>query len=123
MSFLTDRKRAEGLGAGGSGAQKHWQMIGTSCAIAILFPLSILVFGHALGGTYEETLAQLARPCSSVVLALTLVVGLIHVKTEIDEAVEDYVGGIKRKLTLIAVSFGIYTLMATGLFALIKLAL
>ena len=56
-------------------------------------------------------------------MGLGLVVGLNHFKMEIDEAVEDYIHGIAQKLTLIAVSAATYTLMAVGLFALLKLAL
>lgn len=123
MNFLTDRKRAEGLGAGGHGAQGHWKMIATSLMIAVLLPLSIIIFGCALGNDQATVAEYYGRPFPAIVTALTLIVGITHFKMEVDEAVEDYVGGIKRKLTLIAVAAFSYALMASGLFALVKLAL
>ncbi len=123
MNFLTDRKRAVGLGAGGSGAQQHWKTIATSIALLFLVPSSILIVGCALGGTHSEVLAFFARPVPAIMLAISLVIGISHLKIEAQEAIEDYIGGIKRKLTLIALSGFCYVLTATGLFALLKLAL
>ncbi len=123
MKFLTDRKRATGLGSGGTGADHHWLTIATSLSLVILVPLLIFTFGYAVGHSYEEVLAFYSSPCIAIISALCLVGGIIHLKTEVDEAVEDYVGGIKRKLTLIAVAGFCYALMATGLFALLKLAI
>lgn len=123
MNFLTDRKRAQGLGAGHSGTHHHWEMMVSSIAIAVLIPISIFMFGSALGGTYEEVIAYYARPFPAIITALTLVVGIFHFMREAQAAAEDYIGGTKRKLTIIVLSFGCYALMAAGLFALIKLAL
>jgi succinate dehydrogenase / fumarate reductase membrane anchor subunit len=123
MSFITDRKRAGGLGAGGHGADHHWQRMVASIALAILVPLFIFTFGSALGGTYEDVIATYSRPFPAIVAALTLVVGIPHLMREANVAVEDYVGGIKRQLTMIAVSAFSYTVLAAGLFALVKLAL
>jgi len=123
MAYLTDRKRAEGLGAGGSGAQQHWKMIASSILLTILVPLFVCTFGGLIGEDLVEVTATLGRPVPFIIVALTLVVGINHFKMEADEAIEDYVGGIKRKLTLIAVSAFSYTLIALGLFALLKIAL
>lgn len=123
MSFLTDRKRAQGLGAGGHGADHHWQRMVASICLTVLVPLFIITFGCALGGSYEDVIAFYSRPFSAIVTALTLVVGIPHLMREANVAVEDYVGGIKRQLTMIAVSAFSYTILAAGLFALVKLAL
>lgn len=123
MKYLTDRKRAEGLGAGGAGSHHHWKMLVSSILILVLVPLFIVVFGSALGGSREEVLAFFARPVPALIAALGLVVGIRHLMMEAHEAVEDYVGGINRKLTLVAVTAFCYTLMAAGLFALLKIAL
>lgn len=123
MSFRTDRQRAVGLGAAKSGPEHHWHMITTSIALLILIPLFVLSFGNALGGTYEEVLATYSRPYPSIIAGLTLVVGLIHFKNGAQVLIEDYVGGIKRKFTIIVVNMLSYTLIAAGLFGLVKLAL
>ncbi|WP_417241920.1 succinate dehydrogenase, hydrophobic membrane anchor protein [Celeribacter sp.] len=123
MSFLTDRKKAQGLGAAGHGADHHWFMIVSSIGLLILVPLFIFTVGSAIGGSYDDVVAYYARPFPSIVAGLTLVVGLVHFMRGAQVLVEDYVGGLKRKLTIIAVNMFSYALMATGLFALVKLAL
>lgn len=123
MRYLTDRKRAQGLGASGHGTHHHWQMFVTSILMCFLIPAFVIVFGLGLGGTYEEVLAYYARPVPAIVAALTLIVGVLHLMAEANVAVEDYVGGHARQLTIIAVTAFCYTLIAGGLFALVKLAL
>ena len=54
MRYLTDRKRAEGLGASGSGTHHHWQMMVSSILLVPLVPLFIFTFGYGMGGTHEE---------------------------------------------------------------------
>lgn len=123
MSFLTDRKLAVGLGAGGHGAEHHWQRMVASICLAILVPLFVFTFGAILGGSLEEVQAFYSRPFPAIVAALTMVVGIPHLMREANVAVEDYVGGIKRQLLMIAVSAFSYTLLAIALFSLVKLAL
>ncbi|MTI03074.1 MULTISPECIES: succinate dehydrogenase, hydrophobic membrane anchor protein [Alphaproteobacteria] len=123
MQYLTERKRAEGMGAGGQGTHHHWQMMVSSAALVILVPLFVITFANGLGGTYEEVLAYYSRPFPAIVTGLTLVVVIIHLMREAQVAIEDYVHGVAEKLTLMAVTAFSYTLIAAGLFALVKLAL
>lgn len=123
MRFLTDRKRAQGLGASGAGTHHHWQMMISSSALVILVPLFVFTFGAALGGTYEEVLAYYSRPFPAVVAGLTLVVGILHMLHEVQEAIVDYVHGVAGKLTYVAAGAVAYAMIAAGLFALVKLAL
>lgn len=123
MRYLTDRKRAVGLGSGRTGTHHHWQMLVNSIALAILIPLFIFTFGLGFGGTHEDVLAYFAKPFPAIVTALTLVVGIVHLKNEAQEAIEDYVHGVAGKLLLVGAAALAYTLIAAGLFALVKLAL
>ncbi len=123
MRFITDRKGAEGLGSARAGTHHHWMMMVSSALLVVLVPLFVFTFGRALGGTYAETLAYFARPFPAIISALTLVVVTLHCKAEADEAIIDYVHGVKSKLALVAVAGLAYTLIAAGLFALVKLAL
>ncbi len=123
MHYLTDRKRAEGTGAGRGGTHHHWQMMASSTALVFLVPLFVITFAVGLGGTYEEVLAYYSRPFPAIVTALTLVFVTLHLMREALVAVEDYVHGVAEKLTLMAVSAFAYTVIAVGLFALVKLAL
>ena len=123
MRYLTDRKRAQGLGSGRTGTQHHKQMLISSMALVVLVPLFVFTFGSALGGSHEDVLATFARPFPAIITALTLVVGVVHFMQETQEAIEDYVHGVKGKLLHVAVGALSYTLIAAGLFALVKLAL
>lgn len=123
MRYLTDRKRAQGLGAGRSGTQHHWQMLVSSILLVPVVPLFIFTFGYGLGGTYEEVLAYFSRPLPAIIMAISLVVITLHVMREAHEAIEDYVHGPAEKLLIVAVSAFAYTLIVAGLFALVKLAL
>lgn len=123
MQYLTDRKRAQGLGAGKSGTRTHWQVMVRAMVLTVLVPLFIFTLGYGIGGTHEEVVAYFSRPFPAIVVALTLIVGLQQLMYEAQETIEDYVHGILEKVSLVAMwAFG-YTLMAAGLFALVKLAL
>ncbi|WP_108860765.1 succinate dehydrogenase, hydrophobic membrane anchor protein [Ruegeria sp. Alg231-54] len=123
MNYLTDRKRAQGTGAGGEGTHHHWQMMVSSAALVLLVPLFVFVFANGLGRSYEEVLAYYSRPFPAIVTGLMMVVVIIHLVRETQVAIEDYVHGVAEKLSLMAVAAFGYTLIAAGLFALIKLAL
>jgi succinate dehydrogenase / fumarate reductase membrane anchor subunit len=56
-------------------------------------------------------------------VALTLIVGLEHFKSGAQVLIEDYVHGTAQKIWIIAVICMSYALMATGLFAIAKMAL
>ncbi|SFJ34237.1 succinate dehydrogenase, hydrophobic membrane anchor protein [Celeribacter neptunius] len=123
MAFLTDRKRAANLGSAHHGADHHWFMITSSIGLLILVPLFIFTFGCALGGTYEEVVAYYSRPFPAIVAGLTLVVSMLHMMRGWQMMVEDYTGGFTRAFLVIGMNFFCYTLIAAGLFALVKLAL
>ena len=123
MAFLTDRKRAVGLGSGRSGTQHHWQMMISSMAMVILVPIFVFTFGAILGGSHEEVLAFFSRPFPAIATALCVLVIINHVKNEALEAIEDYVHGVAGKLAQVAVSAFAYVLIVSGLFALVKMAL
>jgi succinate dehydrogenase / fumarate reductase membrane anchor subunit len=123
MAFLTDRKRAVGLGSAKKGTGHFWNMTVSSAALAILVPLFVFTFGRILGAPYEEVVTYYGRPFPAVVAALTLVVGLVHFKNGAQVMIEDYTGGLTRKALIVAVICLSYAAMAAGLFGLVRLAL
>lgn len=123
MAFLTDRKRAEGLGSAKSGTAHHWNMIVTSVALAVLTPLFVFTFGPILGAPYAEVTAHFARPFPAIVAALTLAVGLVHFRMGAQMMIEDYSHGATRTALVFATILLSYGALATGLFALARLAL
>ncbi|MGR3760436.1 succinate dehydrogenase, hydrophobic membrane anchor protein [Roseobacteraceae bacterium NS-SX3] len=123
MRYLTDRKRAVGMGAAKSGTAHHWSMQVSAIGLLILVPLFVFTFGAALGGTYEEITAYYSRPFPAIVAALTLTVGMMHFKSGAQTMIEDYVHGFAGRLAIILVTCLSYAVAATGIYALIRLAL
>lgn len=123
MRYLTDRKRAVGLGSSKTGTEHFWKMKLSSVGLLILVPLFVFTFGSALGGSYEEVTAYYARPFPAIVAALTLWVGLMHFKDGAQVAIEDYVHGTWEKVLIIGVTLLCYAMAATGVFAIVRLAL
>ncbi|MGA9432653.1 MAG: succinate dehydrogenase, hydrophobic membrane anchor protein, partial [Roseobacter sp.] len=121
--FLTDRKRATGMGSAKSGTEHHWAMTVSSGALLVLIPLFIFTFGPMLGGSYEEVTAYFARPFPSVVAGLTMVVTFKHFADGVQALIEDYVHGVAQKVTMIVMTCISYAAMGFGLYAIIKLAL
>lgn len=123
MRYLTDRKRAVGMGAAKSGTEHHWSMQVSSVALLILVPLFIFTFGCALGGSYEEITAYYARPFPAIIAALTIWVGMMHFKSGAQIMLEDYVHGFKGRLAIILMTCLSYAVAVTGVYALVRLAL
>lgn len=123
MAFLTDRKRAIGMGSAKTGTEHHWSMMVSSAALLILVPLFVFTFGPTLGGTYEEVLATFQRPFPAIIAALTMVVGFMHFKNGVQVLIEDYVHGPAKKLLIIAMICLSYGAAGTALFAIARIAL
>lgn len=123
MRYLTDRKRVEGRGAAHSGTAHHWSMTMSSVALAFLVPTWLYIFGHALGGTRAEVLATFARPFPAILTALVLVVAMRHFAKGAQMMLEDYTQGTTRMIAVMFAYSLAGVLAATGLYALIKIAL
>lgn len=123
MAYLTDRKRAVGMGSAKTGTEHHWAMKKTSVALLILAPLFIFTFGSALGGSYEDITAYYARPFPAIVAALTLAVGFHHFNLGVQVLIEDYVHGLTGKVLILLLTCLSYGAAGVGLFAIAKLAL
>lgn len=123
MRYITDRKRAQGLGSGRSGTHHHWQMLLSSIGLVLIVPFFVFTFGAGFGGGFEDVTAFFSSPFVAIVTALMLVVGALHFRGEVTEAVEDYVHGVTGKLLIVATSAATYVAIGVGLFALARLAL
>lgn len=123
MRYLTDRKRAVGKGAARSGTEHHWFMQVTAVGLALMIPVWIWVFGRALGQGQDVVVATFARPFPAILTALVLVVGMRHFAKGATMMIEDYAHGTTRKLLVIGVICLSYAIMATGLFALVRIAI
>jgi len=123
MAFLTDRKRAIGLGSAKTGTEHFWSMKVSSVALLILVPLFVFTFGGILGSDYEAVTAYFARPFPAIVAMLTIIVGFLHFKNGVQVLIEDYVHGMSEKIAIIAMTCLSYGAIAVGVFAIARLAL
>ena len=78
MRYLTDRKRATGMGSAKSGTAHFWAMKVSSVALLILIPLFVFTFGTIVGEDYATVTAYFAHPFPALIAALTLIVGFEH---------------------------------------------
>lgn len=123
MKYLTDRKRAVGLGSAKSGTEHFWHMQVSAVGLAILVPVFIFTFGRIVGAPYEDVVAYYGRPFPAIVAGLTLIVAMTHFKNGAQVMIEDYARGFIRKALIVSTICLSYALIATGLYALIRLAL
>ena len=123
MRYLTDRKRAVGKGAAHTGTAHHWSMQMSSVGLAFLVPVWIYIFGSALGKSHEAVLATFAQPFPAILTALVIFVGMRHFAKGASMMIEDYAKGTTRKMLIIFATSLSYVITATGLFALVKIAI
>ena len=123
MAYLTDRKRATGLGSAKTGTEHHWAMTKTSVALLILMPLFVFNVGPMLGADYADVVAHFARPYPAIIAGLTLAVGWMHFKDGVQALIEDYTHGVTRKVLIVGMICLSYAAAATGVFAVLRMAL
>lgn len=123
MRYITARKRANGLGPSHTGTAHHWSMTVSSVALAFMLPVWLYIFGHTLGMDRAGVVASFARPFPAILTALVLVVGMRHFAKGATTMIEDYSKGSTRKMLVIFVISLSTVVAATGLFALIRIAL
>ncbi|MBM2291682.1 succinate dehydrogenase, hydrophobic membrane anchor protein [Sulfitobacter pseudonitzschiae] len=123
MRYLTDRKRATGMGSAKSGTAHFWAMKVSAFALLILIPLFVFTFGPMLGKPHAEVLEYFSRPFPAIVAALTFAVTMKHFKDGVQVLIEDYVHGVAEKISIVVMICVCYAIAATGLFAIARIAL
>ena len=122
-SAQTPLHKVQGMGASHSGTGHFWRERVTSVA---LIPLT-LWFGYVmigLTGTNEVTMVQfLAHPWNALLMAAFAVTALYHTSLGLQVVIDDYVhtSGMKIFL-LVLVRFAVIAIIATCVFALIRIA-
>ena len=123
MRYLTARKRAEGKGASHTGTHHHWSMTLSSVGLAFLVPAWLYIFGKTLGQGREGVIDTFSHPFPAIISALVLVIGMRHFAMGATMMIEDYARGTARKMLVIFVVSLAWMIGATGIFALLKIAL
>ncbi len=123
MTFLTDRKRARGMGSAKTGTHQHWNMTISSAALLVLVPLFVFTFGPMLGRPHAEVVDYFGHPFPAIVAALAIAVGFMHFRQGVQVLIEDYVHGLAGRVLIITMICMSYGAAATGIFAIAKIAL
>ncbi|ARE38758.1 Succinate dehydrogenase hydrophobic membrane anchor protein [Rhodovulum sp. P5] len=123
MRYLTDRKRALGLGAAKTGTAHHWYMIVSAVALVFLVPAFVFIFGSALGSSHADVVATFSSPFAAIVAILTIVVGMQHFSRGAQMMIEDYAQGLTRKVLVIVATCISYAALAAGVYAVIRIAI
>ena len=123
MRYLTDRKRAVGLGSAKTGTAHFWAVKISSVALLFLIPIFVFMVGSMLGQPHEAVVGYFGRPFPAIIAALTIVVGFMHFKDGAQVMIEDYVHGTMQKVLIIGLICLCYAAAAVGLFALARIAL
>lgn len=123
MDYMTDLKRAVGMGSAREGTKRHWSMTKSSVALLILTPFFVFTFGPMTGEPHDAVLAYFQRPFPAIIAALMVVTTFMHFKTGVQMLIEDYMHGLARESTIILLTCLSYGAAATGVFAIAKIAL
>lgn len=122
-NMITPAKRVRGLGSAHEGTGHFWRQRVTGLA---LVPLTLFFVGLIValnGADYETTHAALANPFVTLILAVMLVAGLVHMRIGMQVVIEDYVHGEGAKLACLVLStFFTVAVGAMALFALLKIS-
>tara|TARA_B100000787_G_scaffold131644_1_gene100515 strand:+ start:346 stop:717 length:372 start_codon:yes stop_codon:yes gene_type:complete len=123
MAFLTDRKRANGMGAANTGTAHFREMTVSSVVLLVLVPVFIFIVGPLIGEDHDTVTTYFSRPFPALVALLTFVVGLVHFKNGVTVLIEDYAQGLARKIWIIVMTAVSYAAIATAIFAIARIAL
>nr|WP_272214040.1 succinate dehydrogenase, hydrophobic membrane anchor protein [Marinicella sp. W31]MDC2875748.1 succinate dehydrogenase, hydrophobic membrane anchor protein [Marinicella sp. W31] len=116
-------QKVRGLGSSKEGTGHFWMQRMTAVALVPLFIFFILFVIAHLGASYEAVTASLANPFVSVLMAMMVLAGLIHMRIGMQEVIDDYIHNELLKLSaLMANTF--FTVLVGGfcIFALLKIA-
>ena len=119
----TPLARVRGLGSAREGTGVFWRQRLTGVA---LVPLTLFFVGFLVcmnGADYVAVRSALAHPLVTLVFAIMLVAGLVHMRLGMQVIIEDYVHGEGAKLTLLMLNtFFTIAVGVVSVFALAKLS-
>ncbi len=115
--------RVRGLGAAREGTGHFWQSRVTGLALVFLTLFVVGLLVSLNGASYADVRAALANPLVSLVLLVTIVTGLYHMRLGMQEIILDYAHGeFSKYLLLILNTFFSVAVGAVSAFALLKIA-
>lgn len=124
MSYLTDKKRVQGLGSAKEGVHHFTLQRITAIALLPLTVLFVLPFASNLGGEYAQVLDTYTHPFNALVAILFFLTAFTHLRLGLQVVIEDYIH-VKgtRVALLLANTLFCWLMTAFGIFAVLKIAL
>ncbi len=123
MSMRTPLSEVQGLGSAKSGTGHFWMQRVTAIAnIPLVIFLVIFIIAH-LGATRAELVASIANPFIAILLLLSFISILWHMRLGLQVVIEDYVHGPAVKLaSLLANTFFTAALGVAAFYAILKMS-
>ena len=123
MSLRTPLSEAQGLGSAKSGTEHFWQQRMTAIAnVPLVIFLLWFIVSH-LGCTRSDVLTSLQNPFNAILLVLSFVSILWHMRLGMQAVIEDYVHGHAAKLvSLVLNNFYIAALGVAAFYAILKMS-
>lgn len=122
MSLSTPLKKVRGFGSAKSGTEHFWMQRVTAIANVPLVTFTMWFLIAHLGATRAEVVASVANPFVALLLVLTFVSVLWHMRLGMQVVIEDYVHGHALKLaSLLANTFFTVALGAAAVYAILRM--
>lgn len=124
MNFLTNQKRARGLGSAHSGTEHFIAQRLSAVVLVPLIIISLLALGPYIGAPIEEVRAAFANFWRSGIAIATIIVVAMHLAQGLQVVIEDYISAKwLRTLALVEMKAGIALLAFFGVWAVASMAL
>ena len=123
MSLRTSLSEAQGLGSAKSGTEHFWQQRMTAIAnIPLVIFLLWFIVSH-LGAARGDVVASVQNPFNAILLVLSFVSILWHMRLGMQAVIEDYVHGHAAKLvSLVLNNFYVAALGVAAFYAILKMS-
>ena len=123
MMRKTPLGRVLGLGSAKSGTEHWWvQRVTAIAGVPLMVFLIGFIMAH-IGATRAEMVASLANPLVAILLALTVITLLWHMKLGIQVVIEDYVHAPTTKFSaLLLNTFFTAAMGVAALYAILKMS-
>ena len=123
MSMRTPLGKVRGLGSARDGTHHWWMQRVTAIAnLPLTIFFIVFIIAH-LGGTRAELVATITNPMIAILLSLTMISVLWHMRLGLQVVIEDYVHAPAAKLAaLLANTFFTAALGVAALFAILKMS-
>ena len=123
MNMRTPLGKVRGLGSARDGTHHWWMQRVTAIAnLPLMIFFIIFIIAH-LGSGRAELVAAIANPMIAILLSLTMISVLWHMRLGLQVVIEDYMHGAATKLAaILANTFFTAALGVAALYAILKMS-